>query len=206
MYDSVLNDENIGWPSYVDFMTSFAFVLIMFVAWSVNLIAGVEREQAIHESLERIQRKFAKAGFEAVIEGHKLKIPLTNKIVFVLNKADLDEDSKKHLQEAGRLIADELAIEHNVNWIIVKGYSDKVKAKNDEFFNWTLSVNRAEAVLKFLYSCTDCNYKPEDIRPKLVLYGAGDLESTALKGVDQSKGVAGDRRVDIILDEDHGHP
>jgi|SRR5271170_1142753 flagellar motor protein MotB len=202
MHDSVLNDENIGWPSYVDFLTSFAFVLIMFVTWSVNLIAGVEREQKIHESLERTQSKFVKAGFEAIIEGHKLKIPLTNKVVFKLSKADLDDSSQGRLREAGKLIAGE----PDVKWIIVEGYSDRLQAK-DEFFNWTLSVNRAEAVLRFLYSCTDCNYNPKDIRPKLVLYGVGDLESTTLKGVDLSKGVAGDRRVDIILDkEDHAHP
>jgi len=196
MHDSVLNDENIGWPSYVDFLTSFAFVLIMFVTWSVNLIAGVERDQAIHTALEKISRQFTHAGFDAVIEGKKVRIPLRNKVVFKEGQFELNEDGKAHLREAGRLIA----ADPDVKRIIVMGYADRVQPKHDEFRNWTLSVDRAEAVLKFLYLCTDCGYKPQDIRPKLVLHGVGDLDSRQLQASEQTTGDAGDRRVDIVLD------
>lgn len=196
MYEDVLTDENVGWPSYVDFLASFAFVLILFVTWSVNLLAGVEREQAIRASLERIKTDFRQAGFEAVIEGRKLRIPLRNKVVFRLNETELDKSATFHLREAGKKIA----ANPDVRRIIVMGYADRVKPKHDEFFNWKVSVDRAEAVLKFLYTCADCGYKPEDIRPKLVLHGDGDLDSRQLTATEAQTGEAGDRRVDIVLD------
>jgi flagellar motor protein MotB len=195
-YESVLTDENIGWPSYVDFLASFAFVLILFVTWSVNLIAGVERERVIRADLERMQGDFNSAGFEAVIEGTKLRIPLGNKVVFVLSKADLDDIAKTHLREAGRMIA----ANPDVRRIVVMGYADKVRPTRDEFFNWKVSVDRAEAVLRFLYLCTDCGYRPEDVRPKLVLHGEGDLDSRQLGVAEQLTGEPSDRRVDIVLD------
>jgi flagellar motor protein MotB len=200
-YESVLTDENVAWPSYVDFLACFAFVLIFFVTWSVNLIAGVEREQAVHADLERMQAQFNHVGFEALIEGKKLRIPLRNKVIFVLNRADLDDSAKAHLREVGRMIAENPGIRR----IIIMGYADRVHA-SDEFFNWKISVDRAETVLKFLYLCTDCGYKPDEIRPKLVLNGEGDLDSRHLGRTEELTGEPGDRRVDIVLDrgdDDH---
>src|SRR5277367_6427091 len=117
MHDNVLNDENVGWPSYVDFLTSFAFVLIMFVTWSINLIAGVEREQAIHASLENLRGQFVGKGFKAVIVGDELQISGEKKVTFVKNKAVLDAPGEKSLREAGNIIA----ANPGVKWIIVKG-------------------------------------------------------------------------------------
>jgi flagellar motor protein MotB len=194
----ILSDENVGWPSYVDFLSTFLFILVLFVAWSVNLMAGVEKERKIHNELTKIQKDFQKKGFEAVIEGHKLRIPLRNKVIFSLNKSDLDDDARRHLQEAGRMIA----AYPDVRRIIVSGYADKIQPRHDPFFNWRVSVERAETVLHFLYSCTECEYRPEDIRPKLVLRGEGDLDARLLKLQEQQTGEAGDRRVDIILDTD----
>ncbi len=196
MYEHDLGDESVGWPSYVDFLASFAFVLILFVTWSLNLIAGVERAQQIQAELKGMQSGFREAGFEAVVEGSKLRIPLTKKVVFSLSESDLNDSAKTNLREAGRKIA----AYPGVRRIIVMGYADRVKPRRDEFFNWKISVDRAEEVLKFLYLCTDCGYKPEDIRPKLVLHGAGDLDSRQLGTTEQLTGEAGDRRVDIVLD------
>lgn len=200
---SDLTDESIGWPSYVDFLATFAFVLILFVTWSINLIAGVEREREIHAELQGMQGDFQQAGFEAVIEGAKLRIPLKKKVIFGLSESVLDEKSQANLREAGKKIA----AYPQVRRIIVMGYADKVKPRRDEFFNWRISVDRAEAVLQFLYMCDDCGYKREDIRPKLVLHGAGDLDSRQLGTTELLTGEEGDRRVDIVLDrEDDERP
>lgn len=193
-----LPDENVGWPSYVDFLASFAFILIFFVVWSVNLMTGAEREREIHAHLEAIKTTFTNAGFEAVIEGHKLRIPLRNKVSFQLNDYRLDDTARKNLRHAGYLIASN----PNIRRVIVYGYADKVQPRHDQFFNWQLSVNRAMEVLRYLYLCDDCGYRPEDIRPKLVLRGDGDLDAKALQGIEAQRGDAGDRRVDIILDQD----
>jgi flagellar motor protein MotB len=196
VYESSLIDENVAWPSYVDFLAGFAFVLILFVTWSTNLIAGEEHERTLRAGLEKVKDRFDRAGFEAVIEGHKVRIPLRNKVVFRLNQADLDDNARTHLREAGRLIA----TTPGVRRIVVMGYADNVKPKHDQFFNWRVSVGRAEEVLKFLYLCTDCGYKPEEIRPKLVLQGTGDVDSRQLAAMEGQIGEAGDRRVDIVLD------
>ena len=196
MFEAPLADESIGWPSYVDFLASFAFVLILFVTWSLNLIAGQEREQEVQLGMEQWQRELKRGGFEAVIEGHKLRIPLRNKVVFETNQSELDERGKQFLREAGRLIA----AQRGVRLIIVTGYADNVPAPNDAFFNWKISVSRAQSVLQFLYMCTDCGYVREHIRPMLVLTGFGDLESRPLSANEQRFGDSADRRVDIVLD------
>jgi outer membrane protein OmpA-like peptidoglycan-associated protein len=193
-----LPDENLGWPSYVDFLASFAFVLIFFVVWSVNLITGAEKEREIQTKLTDIKNGFIDAGFEAFIEGHKLRIPLRNKVSFQLNGYKLDETARRNLREAGYLIASN----PHIRRVIVYGYADKVQPRHDQFFNWQLSVNRAMEVLRYLYLCSDCGYRPEDIRPKLALRGDGDLDARILQGLEAQRGDAGDRRVDIILDQD----
>jgi flagellar motor protein MotB len=193
-----LPDENVGWPSYVDFLASFAFVLIFFVSWSVYLMTGAEKEREIQAHLEDIRTTFVKAGFEAVVEGHELRIPLRNKVSFQLNDYKLDDTARKNLQQAGYMIASN----RNIRRVIVYGYADKVQPRHDQFFNWQLSVNRAMEVLRYLYSCSNCGYRLEDIRPKLVLRGEGDLDARTLQGLETQRGDAGDRRVDIILDQD----
>jgi flagellar motor protein MotB len=194
--EGVLTDENIGWPSYVDFLATFLFILLLFVTWSLSLIAGAEREERIRTALKPIQRAFINKGFESVIEGHKLRIPLRDKVVFAINKSDLDDNARNHLRMAGSLIA----AHPEIRRIVVMGYADRTPPKHDQFFNWHISVDRSQEVLKFLYLCKDCGYKPEEIRPKLVLRGDGDLDSRLLTGGEKASGVAGDRRVDIVLD------
>jgi hypothetical protein len=103
--EGVLTDENIGWPSYVDFLATFLFILLLFVTWSLSLIAGAEREERIRTALKPIQWAFINKGFESVIEGHKLRIPLRDKVVFAINKSDLDDNARNHLRMAGSLIA-----------------------------------------------------------------------------------------------------
>jgi flagellar motor protein MotB len=194
--EDVLTDENIGWPSYVDFLATFLFILILFVTWSLSLIAGAEREEQIQKTLEPITAEFINQGFEPVIEGHKIRIPLRDKVVFAMNKSNLDDNARNHLRLAGSLIA----AHPEIRRVIVMGYADRTAPKHDQFFNWHISVDRSQEVLKFLYLCNDCGYKPEEIRPKLVLRGDGDLDSQLLSGGEKESGVAGDRRVDIVLD------
>ena len=192
-----LPDENIGWPSFVDFLASFAFILILFVTWTTSLMTGAERERKVQAVLEKVKADFRAAGFEPVIEGHKLRIPLRNKVSFALNRSALDSTAIANLREAARKI-----VAHpEMRRVIVYGYADGVPA-SDPFFNWRLSVDRAMEVLRFLYMCTDCGYRPEDIRPRLVLRGDGDLDARRLSETEIRQGDPGDRRVDIILDKD----
>jgi flagellar motor protein MotB len=75
--------------------------------------------------------------------------------------------------------------------VVVLGKADAKKYPNDPFGNWDLSARRALAVLRFLYSCTDCGYGPE-MQKRLVLLGEGDVESSGASG--------DDRRVDLVID------
>lgn len=192
-----LSDESVGWPTYVDFLASFAFVLILFVTWAVILLAGEEQALARRIQMLAIQQAAEAIDIKTLIEGEKLRIPLKNKVIFGLNRSDLNDEGRSHLRKVGHFIARNLS---GLQRILVMGYADNVPAKLDPFFNWSISVARAQEVLRFLYLCSDCGYPPEKIRPMLMLQGTGDLDSRILSREEHSGGNPDDRRVDIVLD------
>jgi flagellar motor protein MotB len=182
------SDENVAWPSYVDFLSTFVFILILFVGCLVFFISDVQQRADRQKRLQNISKQLNEEGIANVVDGERIILSLRGEVQFERNSSELDTMGKDYLKKAGYRIAKLPPAER----IVVQGFADTDKCKNDEFCNWQYSVNRAIEVLKFLYKCDDCGYGPE-IKRKLVLAGNGDLSAAKIA-------TSADRRVDVVLD------
>jgi flagellar motor protein MotB len=191
----IMADEDVAWPSYVDFLSAFVFVLMLFLASTVYIVSGAIDEASKREHVAGLSDDLIRLGIQNVVEGTKLRIPLSNKVIFALNNATLNETAKQYLRVVGRQAADP-----RFRRVIVEGYADKIPVKGDEFGNWRLSVARSLAVLRFLYVCDGCTFDRQLLRSKLVLRGEGDLDAQVLTPGQRGTGRPEDRRVDVVLD------
>jgi flagellar motor protein MotB len=190
VYEEDDSDVHLGWPTYVDFLASFSFVLILFIACLVYLVSGVADEAAWTKKMQTMSKEFKEADIDNVVEGRKLRISLKNKVSFQTASASLPPESESYLRTTGSLIG-----RHpECGRVVVQGFADSTPFKADPFGNWSLSAQRALRVLQFFYLCTDCGYGAE-VKKKLVLAGDGSQSAT-----DKINGSAIDRRVDIVLD------
>lgn len=191
-------EENIGWPSYVDFLATFAFILMLFIGSTVYLIADVERRELVAQRLQGLQAILTAQGFHPSAEGEMLRVPLTGKVEFEPLKSMLDSRAQNNLRIAGS----QIGIYPGVRKIVVQGYADRDPVRvrgetgqrvDDPFGNLNISVERALSVLRFLYECRDCGYKLEEVRPRLALRGEGDTDAN------KKQTLTSDRRVDILI-------
>jgi flagellar motor protein MotB len=160
------------------------------------LTGAVERHRRGQEILGASSH-LQDAGIPNTVVGDTIVISLRDQVSFPQMQSTLDDKGRSFLIKVGT----ELYKQPGVAKVIVQGHADKVPFKGDEFGNYSLSVDRAKAVLRFLYQCEDCGYNVNDLRRQLTLSGVGDLDAAALTTDELKKtGVEGDRRVDIILD------
>ena len=190
-----MSEEGVAWPCYVDFLSTFVFVLMLFLASTVYIVSGAIDQTLKQKRMTAISDEMKRHGILNAIEGTRIRITLIDKVTFPLNKSTLGETGKRNLREYGALAADP-----QFKRVVVEGHADKIEVKGDEFGNWKLSVERALAVLQFLYLCDDCGFDKNQLRSKLVLRGEGDLGAKELRADERLVGRAGDRRVDIVLD------
>lgn len=210
MFSSQDQDDGVAWPSYVDFMSTFIFVLIIFVGGLLYLLSGDIGDRTFHDTVSRPQEQLKEQGIFNWIEGRKLYISLKDKVVFETGCPDpnkrecrynveLSDENKRSL----RTVADIIAKNPGAKRIVIEGRADTQKYHDkegnpDEFRNFELSSRRAEQVLRFFYQCEDCGaaYIPEKIRPLLVLSGLGNRKD--------SSSSQEERRVDVVLDYSDG--
>lgn len=192
-------DESVGWPSYVDFLSTFIFLLILFIGSLVFQVSGVIEQRTKTRRLKEISSMMGSSGVPNSVLQNKIFIPLERQVNFAPGKAILDEPAKEHLRLVALQITQACSDQHiRCRRIIVEGHADRTPFKNNPFGNWELSAYRAVQVLQFFYNCTTCGFEPK-IRTLLVLSGQGDVDATG-----SIKGDAADRRVDVILDYGKG--
>jgi flagellar motor protein MotB len=180
-------DENVGWPSYVDFLSTFVFVLIVFIGSILYLLSGDIHQRLMEQRILPVVTGLTTSGIANYREGNKIILPLKSKVDFDTNRVDIRPEHHRYLRQIGRFFADPA-----VQRIVILGFADSQPCRNDPFCNWDLSARRAQEVLKFFYLCSDCGFNRDEIRRKLTLTGEGNVGS--------SKAGPEDRRVDIVLD------
>jgi flagellar motor protein MotB len=206
MFSDQDQDQGIAWPSYVDFLSTFIFVLIIFVGSLLYIMSGDIGDRTFRDSVARTQTALNDAHIQNWVEGKKLYISLKDQVGFRKGCPDqaiptcptfLLPENVSHLRNVAAIIA------ANPGWnrIVIEGRADATpyvnsKGEIDEFKNFDLSARRSMLVLKFFHDCTDCGYDVSMLRPRLVLSGLGNKTDT---GDDQ-----GERRVDVVLDYSDG--
>ncbi len=184
------SDENVGWPSYVDFLATFSFVLFLFIGSLMFLMHGQLGDRLFAAKVAAYVDGVKGQGIEVSVEGRKIKYDLRRNIDFKTKSAVLTDKHKDYLRRIAKVLPGGLKAAGDCK-VVVLGKADAAKFL-DPFGNWNLSAQRALAVLQFLYNCTECGYRPDEIRSRLVLLGEGDVES---RGTSPD-----DRRVDLVID------
>jgi flagellar motor protein MotB len=186
------NDEDVIWPSYVDFMATFAFLLFIFIGSLVVLMYGQLGDQLFKRKTEQLVIELQRQGIEVQVHGKTLLFNLTKKVDFGNGKAELLPAHIDYLKKLAVNLDRSLKIAGTECNLVVLGKADRTPFVSDPFGNWNLSAQRALVVLKYLYNCQDCNIDDE-LRAKLVLLGEGNVSA-------QSVARADDRRVDLVVD------
>ena len=190
LQEDSFGDESVGWPSYVDFLSTFSFVLFIFIGSLLFLMHGQIGERAFASQVSDYVTHLRKQGIEVTVEGRKIRYDLRRQVAFATRQATLTSEHESYLRKIARELPAGLQAAGPCK-IVVLGKADAKKYPNDPFGNWDLSARRALAVLRFLYNCTDCGYGP-DMQKRLVLLGEGDVDSTS--------NSSDDRRVDLVID------
>jgi flagellar motor protein MotB len=183
-------DESVGWPSYVDFLSTFSFVLFIFIGSLLFLMHGQIGERAFASKVSAYVSRIRKEGIEVTVEGRKIRFDLRRQVAFGTRQATLTSEHEVYLRKVARELKPGLDAAGQCK-VVVLGKADAKKYPNDPFGNWDLSARRALAVLRFLYNCNDCGYGL-DMQKRLVLLGEGDVDSAGAS--------SDDRRVDLVID------
>jgi hypothetical protein len=211
-------DEAIAWPSYVDFMSTFVFVLIIFVGALLYIMSGDIGNRTFRQSVSTTQEALRSAEIKNWVEGKKLYISLKGQVRFepgcpdpartsCKSNGDLSQANQANLRKVAKIIASQ----QGWNRIVIEGRADATPYRDPQtgkitedsaFRNFDLSSRRAMQVLKFFHECPGCDksYDLNVIRPKLALSGLGSKTDSGEKDGDNQD----ERRVDVVLDYSEG--
>ena len=204
------SQESVAWPSYVDFLSTFIFVLIIFLSSLLYLMAqGIRQGQFQQDSTKGVPALIAE-GFQPVKGRLQDTVPLNGKLQFGKGcpgktgcPIELTQVEKARL----RILADTIGRNYKrCTRIIIRGqadsdkYRDAATGKVDEFGNYDLSNKRASMVLRYLLlECLECSEEFRSQRSKLTLAGVGDTLAS-------KNGPArdDDRTVNVVIDYSSG--
>jgi hypothetical protein len=159
MSDSTFgSDDGLAWPSYVDFLFAFCFILVLSLGYMAFIaVQGVEGQD-----FEREARSGAaaleKLGITPNIypERRTIEIPLSKFISFEKGcpskptcTKELSDEEQEHLRQLARLFSTEFGAAHT---IVLRGQADKDKG-SDDFVNFRLGNDRALAVYRVFFHC-----------------------------------------------------
>src|SRR5687767_4431339 len=125
------DDAGVAWPSYVDFLSSFVFILMLFLASTVYVVFGAIQEHLVQEEVTATGAALARSGIANTVEGKRIRISLKNKVTFAPEETILNATARSYLRNVGT----QIGTVNGYRRIIVEGYADKLAVRNDEFGN-----------------------------------------------------------------------
>jgi hypothetical protein len=200
------SQEGVAWPSYVDFLSTFTFVLIIFLGSLIYLMAQGIRQGQFQQDVTKSIPVLLNGGFQPAKGRLQLTVPFSGKLEFgkgCPGRNGCPTDLTKEEQNSLLTLANIIGEDHKrCTRIIVRGqadsdkYRDPITGQIDEFGNYELSNKRASMVLRYLLlGCEDCSTSFKAQRSKLTLAGVGDTLAP-------KTGPArdGDRTVNVVID------
>jgi hypothetical protein len=176
MMRSFSEDESVAWPSYVDFLSTFAILMVLFAGYMAFLLANGVNDTAF----------IADTGKLAAIDGTKTMVDADRRQVQInLNDvmqfesgcplkregcAAIPNETRARLQEIGRQI--EISYTHALT-VSVQGRADNAPGSSP-YRNMEVAGDRALQVFEILDQCQQCS---GEFRSKLRIYNVGDKET-----------------------------
>ncbi|MHC4892822.1 MAG: OmpA/MotB family protein, partial [Planctomycetota bacterium] len=133
-------------------------------------------------------------GVDVSVRGNALVLSIPSSITFASGSADLSDAGQRAVAAVAGVLNRDLNRDHPNAEYWIEGHTDSQQPSRSSFqSNRQLSVARAMTVLEYLV--TDCNV-PDD---NCVVAGHGEYEPIA--GNDSAEGMATNRRVEIIVQQ-----
>jgi hypothetical protein len=194
------DEEAIAWPSYVDFLFAFVFILVLALGYmTFALVHGVEAEDLENEASGVGQAlKALSVDTHIDLDRRTIEIPLSRIISFEEgcpgkpNCNSLNDEQKHKLIAIWKVIVEN---NPNAHTIFLRGQASATQGK-DAFTNFEVGNRRALTVYQILYNCgAECGFDLNNYEfKKIQLANAG---ATLVTGPTVN---ADDRTVTIILD------
>lgn len=198
MEDS-FDEEITAWPSYVDFLLSFCFVLVLALGYMVFIsVHGVEGEDFARDATSG-EAALKQMGLDPRVDWneHRVYVPLRFVVFDVgcpMKKTGCPQDLPADQQDELRKVAQTLSTRFQASrTILLRGQADRTKG-SDDFTNFRVASERAVAVYKVLLLCAEaCGLnKVNGSLSKVQLDNVGDTQAS---GTGKE-----DRTVTLILD------
>jgi hypothetical protein len=151
-------DDGIAWPSYVDFLFAFSFILVLSLGYMAFVsVSGVEDEVFQREAISG-RSALEKMGIKPNINSERktIEIPLNKFISFEkgcpskpICPKELSEDEQKSLRGLAGLFSTEFRAARVIS---LRGQADRDKG-SDDFVNFRVGNDRALAVYKVFFHC-----------------------------------------------------
>jgi hypothetical protein len=202
MIDSTFGtDDGLAWPSYVDFLFAFCFILILSLGYmAFSAVRGVEGQDFEREAISG-RAALERMKITPIIRADQrtIEIPLSTFLIFekgcpgkLTCAKELSDDQQERLRQLAGLFSTEFGAAHK---ILLRGQADREKG-SDDFVNFRLGNERALAVYKVFFRCASAcglDGATGSLR-KVQLANVGDT----LAAVSETSEL--DRTVTIILD------
>jgi len=167
-------DESVAWPSYVDFLSSFAIIMILFAGYMAFLLSNGVRDTAFMADVDKVS---AIKGATPDWDRREIQVNLSDVLTYdrgcPLRKdgcLEMDPQQQENLREIGRQIGEYYPHSSRIS---VQGRADKEQGK-DPYRNMEVAGSRAMEVFKILKECKTC--APE-FRSKLEIANVGDTRA-----------------------------
>lgn len=179
------DDESATWIAVGDLMTGLMAIFLVF-AFAATALEQESREQeqnvrlVLIQDISKITDELKKAGIDAEVNPKTGDISLINSdLLFAHNSAQLNERGKYFLNQFAPAYSQALfslsANKYNqISRILIEGHSSSIGNASN---NMTLSLNRANAVVQYIYNMPNFTYKP-DLTYRLTPTGRGSIEAT----------------------------
>jgi chemotaxis protein MotB len=200
------------WPSFTDMMSTIVLVMLFvaLIAFVQSIFDAYEqreikKEMAKVASVKKhlsdlIQQELEeKVGKDQVVRGPNNTISIEGDILFETGRADISERGKDILQplaNAFEMIIEKEDVSQYLYIILIEGHTDRVP-----YDNWTLSTERAVAVVKYLLEVNK-TLASDDYAKYFAATGYSEFKPVA-KGMDDES-LRKNRRISfqIILDDE----
>ena len=198
MTDDFNEDDAVAWPSYVDFLFSFCFILLLALGYMAFLsVHGVEGEDFQREALAGTA-SLKQLDLTPTVNWNERRIsiplPFISFDVGCPGKpgcSSLSDDQKTMLQRVARLLSTEYVGSDRIR---LQGQADRLQGSS-RFKNFRIASERAIAVYEVFLECKDCGLaKVNDRLQKVQLDNVGEANAAQ-----QGDGKQ-DRTVTIIVD------
>ncbi len=153
-----------------------------------NIARKIEETDTASELANFYEKEGLDRFVKVEINAERVRVMLSNPVLFPLGKAELKEEAKKYLKPVSKL----LKIGKIASKVIIEGHTDNIPIIGGKYkSNWELSADRAINVINYFV-------KEEGVPPEIfAVAGYGEYRPVAPNDTEENR--AKNRRIEIVI-------